>query len=127
MKIIISNTSGVPIYEQIKEQIKSSILSGEIEENQLLPSLRQLARELKISVLTTTRAYTELEQEGYVTNVQGKGCYVLGRGSELIREQLLRDIEENLSAAIKSARRADVSEEDLVKMLKILMEDERYE
>ncbi|EGD47293.1 transcriptional regulator, GntR family [Ruminiclostridium papyrosolvens DSM 2782] len=127
MKIIISNTSGVPIYEQIKEQIKSSILSGEIEENQLLPSLRQLARELKISVLTTTRAYTELEQEGYVTNVQGKGCYVLGRGSELIREQLLRDIEENLSAAIKSARRADVSEEELVKMLKILMEDEDYE
>lgn len=127
MKIIISNTSGVPIYEQIKEQIKSSILSGEIEENQLLPSLRQLARELKISVLTTTRAYTELEQEGYVTNVQGKGCYVLGRGSELIREQLLRDIEENLSAAIKSSRRADVSEEELVKMLKILMEDEEYE
>ncbi len=127
MKIIISNTSGVPIYEQIKEQIKSSILSGEVEENQLLPSLRQLARELKISVLTTTRAYTELEQEGYVTNVQGKGCYVLGRGSELIREQLLRDIEENLSAAIKSARRADVSGEDLVKMLKILMEDEVYE
>ncbi|AEY64530.1 GntR family transcriptional regulator [Clostridium sp. BNL1100] len=127
MKIIISNTSGVPIYEQIKEQIKSSILSGEIEENQLLPSLRQLAKELKISVLTTTRAYTELEQEGYVTNVQGKGCYVLGRGSELIREQLLRDIEENLSAAIKSARRAEVSEEDLVKMLKILMEDEGYE
>ncbi len=127
MKIIISNTSGVPIYEQIKEQIKSSILSGEIEENQLLPSLRQLARELKISVLTTTRAYTELEQEGYVTNVQGKGCYVLGRGSELIREQLLRDIEENLSAAIKSARRAEVSEEDLVKMMKILMEDEGYE
>ncbi|WP_024832909.1 GntR family transcriptional regulator [Ruminiclostridium josui] len=127
MKIIISNTSGVPIYEQIKEQIKSSILSGEIEENQLLPSLRQLARELKISVLTTTRAYTELEQEGYVTNVQGKGCYVLGRGSELIREQLLRDIEENLTAAIKSARRADVSEEELIKMLKILMEDEGYE
>ena len=127
MKIIISNTSGVPIYEQIKEQIKSSILSGEIEENQLLPSLRQLARELKISVLTTTRAYTELEQEGYVTNVQGKGCYVLGRGSELIREQLLRDIEENLSAAIKSARRAEVSDEDLVKMMKILMEDEGYE
>ncbi len=127
MKIIISNTSGVPIYEQIKEQIKSSILSGEVEENQLLPSLRQLARELKISVLTTTRAYTELEQEGYVTNVQGKGCYVLGRGSELIREQLLRDIEENLSAAIKSARRAEVSEEDLIKMMKILMEDEGYE
>ena len=91
MKIIISNTSGIPIYEQIKEQIKSAILSGEIEENEMLPSLRQLARDLKISVLTTTRAYTELEQEGFVTNVQGKGCYVMGRGSELIREQLLRE------------------------------------
>ncbi len=124
MKIIISNTSGVPIYEQIKEQIKSAILSGEIEENQLLPSLRQLARDLKISVLTTTRAYTELEQEGFVTNVQGKGCYVMGRGSELIREQLLREIEDNLSAAIKSAGRAGVSAGELVKMLKILMEDE---
>ena len=124
MKIIISNTSGIPIYEQIKEQIKSAILSGEIEENELLPSLRQLARDLKISVLTTTRAYTELEQEGFVTNVHGKGCYVMGRGSELIREQLLRDIEGNLTLAIKSARRAEVSDSDLIKMLKILMEVE---
>ncbi|EMS72128.1 GntR family transcriptional regulator [Ruminiclostridium cellobioparum] len=127
MKIIISNTSGIPIYEQIKEQIKSSILSGEIEENELLPSLRQLARDLKISVLTTTRAYTELEQEGYVTNVQGKGCYVMGRGSELIREQLLREIEDNLVSAIRSARRAGVSEEELVKMLGILMEEDENE
>lgn len=125
MKIIISNTSGVPIYEQIKEQIKSAILSGELEENEMLPSLRQLARDLKISVLTTTRAYSELEQEGFVSNVQGKGCYVMGRGSELIREQLLREIEENLTIAIKSARRADVSDEELVQMLKILMEDEK--
>ncbi len=124
MKIIISNTSGIPIYEQIKDQIKSSILSGELEENELLPSLRQLARDLKISVLTTTRAYTELEQEGFVTNVQGKGCYVMGRGSELIREQLLRDIEENLTGAIKAAKRAGVSQEELIKMLEILMEDE---
>ncbi|MDF2989147.1 MAG: transcriptional regulator, GntR family [Eubacterium sp.] len=127
MKIIISNTSGIPIYEQIKDQIKSAILSGEVEENELLPSLRQLAKDLKISVLTTTRAYTELEQEGYVTNVQGKGCYVMGRGSELIREQLLRDIEDNLAAAIKSARRAEVSSDELVKMLRILMEDDYNE
>lgn len=127
MKIIISNTSGIPIYEQIKDQIKSAILSGEVEENELLPSLRQLARDLKISVLTTTRAYTELEQEGFVTNVQGKGCYVMGRGSELIREQLLRDIEDNLTAAIRCARRAQVSREELFNMLKILMEDEENE
>ncbi|OPX42134.1 HTH-type transcriptional repressor YtrA [Ruminiclostridium hungatei] len=127
MKIIISNTSGIPIYEQIKEQIKSAILSGEVEENELLPSLRQLARDLKISVLTTTRAYTELEQEGFVTNVQGKGCYVMGRGSELIREQLLREVEDNLTAAIKAAGRAGISEEELVKMLGILMEEDENE
>lgn len=125
MKIIISNSSGIPIYEQIKEQIKSAILTGEVEENELLPSLRQLARDLKVSVLTTTRAYTELEQEGFVSNVQGKGCYVMGRGSELIREQLLRDIEDNLIIAIKAARRADVTNEELVKMLKILMEEDQ--
>lgn len=124
MKIIISNTSGRPIYEQIKDQIKSAILSGEIDENALLPSLRQLARDLRISVLTTTRAYTELEQEGFITNVQGKGCYVMGRGSELIREQLLRDIEENLTIAIKSAKRAEISDSELINMLKILLEDE---
>lgn len=127
MKLIISNTSGIPIYEQIKDQIKSAILTGEVEENELLPSLRQLARDLKISVLTTTRAYTELEQEGFVTNVQGKGCYVMGRGSELIREQLLRDIEDNLTVAIRSARRAQVSSDDLINMLKILMEGEENE
>ncbi len=127
MKIIISNTSGIPIYEQIKDQIKSSILSGELDENELLPSLRQLARDLKISVLTTTRAYTELEEEGFVTNVQGKGCYVMGRGSELIREQLLREIEENLSGAIKASKRAGVSQEELIKMLKILMEEDENE
>lgn len=124
MKIIISNTSGIPIYEQIKEQIKAAILSGEMEENEMLPSLRQLARDLKISVLTTTRAYNELEQEGFIANVQGKGCYVMGRGSELVREQLLREIEENLLHAIAAARRAQVSEQQLVDMLKLLMEDE---
>ena len=86
-----------------------------------MPSLRQLARDLKISVLTTTRAYTELEQEGFITNVQGKGCYVMGRGSELIREQLLRDIEDNLTIAIKSAKRAEVSDSELIKMLKMII------
>ncbi len=124
MKIIISNVSGIPIYEQIKEQIKSAILSGELEENTMLPSLRQLAKELKISVLTTTRAYSELEAEGFVTNVQGKGCYVMSRGSELIREQLLRETEENLLRAIQSAQRAGLKKEELHTMLDMLMEVE---
>ena len=77
MRIIISNSSGMPIYEQIKEQIKEAILSGEVAEGDMLPSIRQLAKDLKISVITTTRAYNDLQQEGFVTNVQGKGCYVL--------------------------------------------------
>ncbi|MDE7293445.1 MAG: GntR family transcriptional regulator [Oscillospiraceae bacterium] len=96
MKLIISNISGIPIYEQIKQQIKSAIMSGELKENESLPSLRALAGELKISVLTVTRAYTELEQEGFVKNIQGRGCFVLGQGSELLREQLIRKAENGI-------------------------------
>ena len=89
MKLIISNISGIPIYEQIKQQVKSAIMSGDLQEDEALPSLRTLAKDLKISVLTVTKAYTELEEEGFVKNIQGRGCYVLGRGSELLKEQLL--------------------------------------
>ena len=123
MKLIISNVSGVPIYEQIKQQIKSAILSGELQEEEALPSLRTLAKDLKISVLTVTRAYTELEQEGFVKNVQGRGSYVMGRGSELIREQLLRKVENGLSEAISAAEMADLSAQELHHLLDILMED----
>ena len=123
MKLIISNVSGVPIYEQIKQQLKSAILSGELQEEEALPSLRTLAKDLKISVLTVTRAYTELEQEGFVKNVQGRGCYVMGRGSELIREQLLRKVEEGLSEAISAAEMADLSAQELHRLLDILMEE----
>lgn len=93
IKVIISNVSGVPIYEQIKQQIKAAILAGELREGEVLPSLRTLAKDLKISVLTVTRAYTELEQEGFVKNVQGRGCFVMGRDSELIKEQLICKVE----------------------------------
>ena len=127
MKLIISNVSGVPIYEQLKEQIKSSILSGELTEGEALPSLRTLAKELRISVLTVTRAYTELEQEGFVKNVQGRGCYVMGRGSELMREQLLRSVEDGLAAAIDAARVAGISRQELHQMLDILLEDDNGE
>ena len=99
MKLIISNISGVPIYEQIKQQVKSAIMAGELQEDEMLPSLRTLAKELRISVLTVTRAYTELEQEGFVKNVQGRGCYVLGQGSELLREQLICKIEHKIGRA----------------------------
>lgn len=123
MKLIISNISGVPIYEQIKQQIKSAIMSGDLQENETLPSLRTLAKDLKISVLTVTRAYTELEQEGFVTNVQGRGSFVLGQGAELLKEQLICKIENNLSEAIEAARVANLSAEELHQLLSILMEE----
>ena len=127
MKLVISNVSGVPIYEQIKQQVKSAILSGELQEEEALPSLRTLAKDLKISVLTVTRAYTELEQEGFVKNVQGRGCFVMGRGSELIREQLIRKVEEGLSEAISASRMANLSAQELHHLLDILMEDQKDE
>ena len=86
MHIVISNSSDLPIYAQIKDQVKEQILSGELIEDEMLPSLRQLAKDLKISVLTTTRAYNELEQEGFITSRQGKGFFVMSSGSDLIRE-----------------------------------------
>ena len=122
MKLIISNVSGVPIYEQIKQQVKAAILSGELKEEEALPSLRTLAKDLKISVLTVTRAYTELEQEGFVKNVQGRGCFVLGSGSELMKEQLICKVENSLTEAIKAAKIANLSNEELHNLLDILLE-----
>lgn len=122
MKLIISNISGVPIYEQIKQQVKEAILSGELKEQDALPSLRTLAKDLKISVLTVTRAYTELEEEGFVKNVQGRGCFVLGSGSELMKEQLIRKVEHSLTEAIKAAKIASLSNEELHHLLNILLE-----
>lgn len=122
MKIIISNVSGLPIYEQIKQQVKAAILSGELKEDEAMPSLRTLAKDLKISVLTVTRAYTELEQEGFVKNVQGRGCFVMGRGSELMKEQLICKVETSMTEAIKVARIANLSKEELHHLLDILLE-----
>ena len=127
MRLIISNISDVPIYEQIKQQVKSAIMSGNLQADETLPSLRTLAKELKISVLTVTRAYTELEQEGFVKNIQGRGCFVLGQGSELLREQLICKIENNLLEAISAARVANLSEEELHHLLRILMAEKTDE
>ena len=127
MTIIIRNSSGIPIYEQIKEQIKESILKDEMSEGDMLPSIRQLAADLKISVITTTRAYTELEQEGYIYNVQGKGCFVAPKDSDLIREQLLKKIEDSLNTAINTARIARLSREELQQLLRMTLEGSQYE
>ena len=122
IKLIISNMSGIPIYEQIKQQVKAAILSGELQAEETLPSLRTLAKDLKISVLTVTKAYTELEQEGFVKNVQGKGCYVLGSGSELMKEQLICKVENSLTEAIKAAKIANLSNKELHHLLDVLLE-----
>ena len=127
MKIIISNISDIPIYEQIKRQVKSAIMSGDLQEDALLPSLRTLAKDLKISVLTVTKAYTELEEEGFVKNIQGRGCFVLGRGSELLKEHLACKIENSLSEAIDAARVANLSGEELHHLLDILLEEKTNE
>lgn len=121
MYIVLSNSSDLPIYEQIKEQVKTQILSGELSENEMLPSLRQLAKDLKISVLTTTRAYNELEEEGFITSRQGKGFFVMPRGSDLLREQLIKDVETNLNNAILSAQRASMTDDELVQLLKLFI------
>lgn len=127
MRVVISNGAGVPIYEQIKEQIKSAILSGEINEGEMLPSIRQLARDLKISVITTTRAYNDLQNEGLVSNVQGKGCYVLPQNSDMIREQLLREVEEGFISAINSAKIAKLTKGELKEIFEVMLVEDNYE
>lgn len=117
MNIVISNQSGVPIYEQIKEQIKASILSGVLVENDPLPSLRQLARDLQVSLVTTTRAYSELELEGFVQTMPGKGVYVKKINDTLIRNNYLKETEDALTAAVRCGKLAGLSVNDLHKML----------
>ena len=123
MKLILSNNVQTPIYEQIKEQFKSAILAGEIKEGELLPSIRTLAKELKISVITTTRAYQELEQEGFVRSVQGKGCFVLPTNTEIMREKLLQEIEESILEGIKKANIARISEEEFRGLIDVLIKE----
>ena len=127
MTVIIKNSSGMPIYEQIKEQIKEAILNDEMNEGDMLPSIRQLAADLKVSVITTTRAYTELEQEGYVYNMQGRGCYVAPKDSDLIREQLIRRIEDGFTAALNAARIAKLPKDELMKLFEFTLEGNQYE
>ncbi len=123
MKLIISNRSSVPIYEQIKLQIKEAILSGEQKEDSPLPSIRQLAKDLKISVITTTRAYNDLETEGYVINIQGKGCFVLPRNPELVKENATRNIESLFEKAIELSNRYDITYEELIEILQTLYKE----
>lgn len=115
MKIILSNQSEFPIYRQIFDQIVEQIQSGDIPEGTTLPSIRGLAKELGISVITTTRAYNELEGEGYIASRQGKGSIVLGKNNSVVKSQYRRRMEESLELLIENARYLEMSEEEIVK------------
>ena len=120
MNIIISNLNGKPIYEQIASQIKALIISGQLHEGDMLPSMRLFAKELRVSVITTKRAYEELEREGFITSQTGKGSFVAGKNAELVREAQLQKLEEQLTQAIETARIGNVSLEELQEMLALL-------
>lgn len=127
MDIIISNASDRPIYEQITSQMKNIILTGTLAEGQQLPSIRSLATDLRISVITTKRAYADLEAQGFIETVQGKGSFVAGGNLELLREERLRRIEDLLSQAIDEAHGADIDECELINMLTLLIESNDHE
>jgi GntR family transcriptional regulator len=121
MRIIISNASPDPIYEQITRQIKSQIISGELKEGDALPSIRRLALDLQISVITTKRAYEELEKEGFVDTVEGKGSFVAMQNKELLREKKMKIVEDKLAEAVAEARLLGVTRAELEEMLGLLL------
>ena len=124
MDIMIRNTGDVPIYEQIVRQLKGQILQGELREGDALPSMRLLAKDLRISVITTKRAYEELEREGFLSTVPGKGCFVAPQNAQLVREEALRRVEEQLAQAVETARAGGVAREEVTELFDILWGDE---
>lgn len=117
LTVVLSNTAGVPIYEQIIQQVRNAILSGDVQEDEMLPSIRALARDLRVSVITTTRAYSDLVSEGLLANVPGKGYYVRPLDSELVRESILREVEGHLDLAVERAWLAGIGPDELHAML----------
>lgn len=125
MNILINNKSGSPIYDQIYTQIKNQIINGVLKENEMLPSIRGLAKDLRISFITTKRAYEELERDGFIYTVQAKGCYVAPKNTELIREENLKKIEDHIDEIIKLSAAVNLSKEDIAEMIAFAMEDEK--
>lgn len=125
MNFIISNSSETPIYEQIKKEIKKSIHSNELQENDMLPSIRNLAKDLRISILTVKKAYDELEQEGYIKTVQGKGSFVIARNQELVKEEQIRKIEEHIEDIIQIAQITGISKKEVIDLLEYLYGEEK--
>ncbi len=124
MNIIISNSANQPIYEQIYLQLKSMIISGKLKEGELLPSIRNLAKDLRISVITTKRAYDELEKDGYICTVAGKGSYVAEKNTELLKEAHLKEIEDHIRAILQIAPSCSLTTDNLIEMIKLLSEEE---
>ncbi len=124
MDIILSNSSGKPIYEQIADQVKEQIMTGALAAGEALPSMRLLAQSLRVSVITTKRAYEELEREGFLENVPGKGCFVAPQNREFLREAQLRRVEERLAQAVDEARKGGFPLEELHELLDILYRGE---
>jgi GntR family transcriptional regulator len=124
MRIIISNSSPDPIYEQINRQIKAQIISGDLAEGEALPSIRKLAQELQISVITTKRAYDELEREGFINTVSGKGTYVAVQNQELLKEKKMKIVEEKLTEAVSEAKMLGIGIGQLKDMLLLLYKEE---
>ncbi|MCH5191715.1 MAG: GntR family transcriptional regulator [Oscillospiraceae bacterium] len=122
MDILIDNKSSAPIYDQIYSQIKSQIISGALKEDEMLPSIRGLAKDLRISFITTKRAYDELEKEGFIYTIQAKGCFVAPKNTELIREENLKRIEEHIEQIIRLAETCNLSNEDIIDMVKFGLE-----
>ncbi|MCI5480295.1 MAG: GntR family transcriptional regulator [Lachnospiraceae bacterium] len=123
MDIIISNSNGKPIYEQITSQIKSLIMNGELKEGDALPSMRLLAKELHISVITTKRAYEELERDGFISTVVGKGSFVAGSNHEILKEEQFRLVEEYLQKAVDIARGSGITMEEMADIIQMLYEE----
>ena len=124
MNIIISNSSSVPIYEQIKQSIKHAILNNELREEDMLPSVRVMANDLKISFLTVKKAYDELEKEGYIKSVQGKGSFVAPKNSELVQEKKRKEIQNYIEKIIKLAQMSDISEKEIIELFKLMYKGE---
>ncbi len=124
MNVIVSNASDKPIYEQIYSQIKGAILRGEAKEGDALPSIRALAKELRISVITTKRAFDDLERDGFICSVQGKGSFVAARNKELIREEHLKQAEEKFAEGLELARTGGASDEEIEEMFRLIMKGE---
>ena len=125
MKMIISNSSSVPIYEQIKQSIINQILDGELNEDELLPSIRVLAQEIKISVMTIKKAYDEPEKEGYLKSIQGKGTFVAPKNTELAKEQAQKEIEKYIEKIVSISNKFEIDENDIIEIFKMIYKEDK--